>query len=528
MKKSSKPAPAAAKKHKSNQEMDVAERIFNALDIDSRGYVLKAEILGALHDRGILSDDVRIRQTVQGLAARTEKERITLGIFRLLVAPHITLIEKALTGNLVIPDFKNFASFVTNLYNRTLQNKQGEVSGYIPELANVDPQSYALSVCTVDGQRFNIGDCSKKYLARETANVVNYCMALKEHDVVEIHQKVGREPKERGFDYLMLNVDSLPHNPLTGAGALMTGSLVKQSASAKNRFAHVDETWKEMAGGIHPGFDEKAYDSENRIADKDRALAYFMQQKDLFPKGTNVNRHLEFLWRSHAIQTTTEAQAIMAATLANAGVCPTNEREVLTPNIAKNALSIMLMAGMGDHSSEHAFSVGLPAMSGISGVVMIVVPDVMGIVIWSPRVDKNGVSVKGVDFSRKLVERFNFHNFDTSIKNIGKVDPRLKKNETKMKGVMAVTSAASIGDLDELQRLYAAGVDLNEGEYDKRTGIHLAASEGHIEAVKFFIEKEVDVNPKDRWGGTPMADAKREGHKEVMALLKKHGGRESA
>ncbi len=97
-----------------------------------------------------------------------------------------------------------------------------------------------------------------------------------------------------------------------------------------------------------------------------------------------------------------------------------------------------------------------------------------------------------------------------------------------MKGVMAVTSAASIGDLDELQRLYSAGIDLNEGEYDKRTGIHLAASEGHLEAVKFFIEKNVDINPKDRWGGTPLADAKREGHTAVFELLKKHGGAEKA
>src|SRR6185369_8406158 len=102
-------------------------------------------------------------------------------------------------------------------------------------------------------------------------------------------------------------------------------------------------------------------------------------------------------------------QAVMAATLANAGVCPTNEREVLKPSTAKHCLSIMALAGMNDYSSEYAFSIGLPAISGVSGVMMIVVPDVMGIAIWSPRIDQNGNSVKGLDFSQKLVERFNFH-----------------------------------------------------------------------------------------------------------------------
>lgn len=514
-------------KSKINQDMDVIERIFNALDIDSKGYIVKNDLITALHDRGILKDDIRIRQTASGLKQYSDLDHISLNSFRSLVNPHITLIEKALTGGLVIPDFKNFASFVTNLYNRTLQNKEGKTSDYIPDLASINPDSYALSVCTVDGQRFNVGDYATKYLARETANPINYCLALKENDEVTVNEHVGRAAKEKGFDYLMLNQEGLPHNPLSGAGAL-TMSLLISGITTLDRFNSVQKIWKAFSGGSAPSIAEKALSSEKRIADKDRALAYFMQQKGLFPKGADVKEHLEFLWRCYAIETTTEAQAVMAATLANAGVCPTDGQEVVPPRIAKNCLSVMLVAGMQDYSSEYAFSVGLPAISGTSGAVVIVVPDVMGIAIWSPRIDENGNSIKGIDFSNKLVERFNFHMFDTSLKNNNKVDPRLKKNETKMRGVMAVTSAASIGDLDELQRLYAAGVDLNEGEYDKRTGIHLAASEGHLDAVKFFIEKQVDINPKDRWGGTPLADAKREGHKEVQELLIQHGGAEEA
>ncbi len=510
-----------------NQEMDVVERIFHALDADSKGHVTKGDFIQALHDRGILADDVRIRQTTLGLKQYKDNGPITYTDFRKLVSPHITLIEKALTGGLVIPDFKNFASFVTNLYNRTLQNTEGKPSDYTPELSNVDADAYALSVCTVDGQRFNIGNYSNKYLARETANPINYAISLQESDEKTVHEHVGRAPKEKGFDYLMLNQDGLPHNPLSGAGALMVCSMINGKTS-QSRFESVQKFWKALAGGMTPGMNEKAFASEKRIDDKDRALAYFMQQKGLFPKGADVNEHLEFLWRCFAIETTTEAQAVMAATLANAGVCPTDGQEVLSSPTVKNCLSIMLAAGMQDYSSEYAFSVGLPAVSGTSGVVMIAVPDVMGITIWSPRIDGSGSSLKGLDFSNKLIERFNFHMFDTSLKNINKVDPRLKKNETKMRGVMSVTSAASIGDIDELQRLHAAGVDLNEGEYDKRTGIHLAASEGHLEAVRFFIEKNVDINPKDRWGGTPLADAKREGHKEVLELLKKHGGSEKA
>lgn len=507
---------------------DPAERIFLALDVSSKGYIHRDDLLQALNDRGILADDARIRQTVAGLHTFKDNDQITVKAFRELVAPHITLIEKALTGELVIPDFKNFASFITNLYNRTLQNKGGTVSNFIPELAKMDPDKYALSVCTVDGQRFNIGNYKQRYLARSTVNPINYALALQEHGEIGVHEKVGRASKEKGFDYLMLNQAGNPHNPLTGSGALMIGSMIQANGSAASRRTKVEEMWAALSGNNKPTLNEDAFASEKRVADSDRALAYFMQQQGLFPRGTNVNQHLEFLWHCFALETTTEAQAVMAATIANAGVCPTNEQEILTPSIARHTLSVMFMAGMQDYSSEYAFSVGLPAVSSIAGVVMIVVPDVLGVVVWSPRIDENGNSIKGIDFSNKLTERFNFHNFDSALKNIGKVDPRLKKNATKMSGVMAVTSAASIGDVDELQRLYAAGVDLNEAEYDGRTGIHLAASEGHLEAVQFFIDKRVNINPKDRWGGTPLADAKREGHKEVLALLKKHGGRVEA
>ena len=90
---------------------------------------------------------------------------------------------------------------------------------------------------------------------------------------------------------------------------------------------------------------------------------------------------------------------------------------------------------------------------------------------------------------------------------------------------MVVCWAASQGDVHELQRLYTSGVDLAAADYDGRTGIHLAASEGHLEAVKFLVAKGVDVNPKDRFGGTPLADAKRGNFKKVIDFLKKHNAK---
>jgi glutaminase len=97
--------------------------------------------------------------------------------------------------------------------------------------------------------------------------------------------------------------------------------------------------------------------------------------------------------------------------------------------------------------------------------------------------------------------------------------------DQQLQDSMVVCWAGSQGDVHELQRLYASGVNLAAADYDGRTGIHLAASEGHLEAVKFLIAKGVPASPKDRWGGTPLIDAKRGNFKKVIAVLKEHNAK---
>lgn len=46
------------------------------------------------------------------------------------------------------------------------------------------------------------------------------------------------------------------------------------------------------------------------------------------------------------------------------------------------------------------------------------------------------------------------------------------------------------------------GVSPNVADYDKRTPLHLAASEGHVECVQLLLSHWADVNALDRMGGT--------------------------
>ena len=53
-------------------------------------------------------------------------------------------------------------------------------------------------------------------------------------------------------------------------------------------------------------------------------------------------------------------------------------------------------------------------------------------------------------------------------------------------------------------------VNLNVGDYDARTALHLAASNGCLEATSWLLQQEsVDKSPVDRVLGTPLSDALR-------------------
>ena len=86
-------------------------------------------------------------------------------------------------------------------------------------------------------------------------------------------------------------------------------------------------------------------------------------------------------------------------------------------------------------------------------------------------------------------------------------------------------SAASRGDVEAVERMIKSSGNIDAGDYDGRTCLHLAASEGEVEMVRFLIEKGADIHVLDRWGGTPLSDAIRHRRDEVAKVLRKAGAR---
>ena len=437
-----------------------------------------------------------------------------------------SLLERSLRGELVIPQFADFAEHIRRLYEEARENDAGEAASYIPQLARVEPEQFGVAVCTIDGQRLNLGDFDSKFTFQSTCKPMLYCGALEAMGEETVHRHVGREPSGLSFNELTLNKAGLPHNPMINAGAIMCSSLWHPTLPMADRFERFTDLIETLSGGIRPGFDNATFHSEKETADRNFALAHHMRERGAFPEETDIFKTLDLFFSACSIEITVETFATIAATFANGGICPSTGTRVFADSTVKNCLSLMGSCGMYDYSGEFAFRVGIPAKSGVSGAIFAVIPNVMGIAAWSPRLDSCGNSVRGVEFLTKLVETFNFHNYD-SLVDSRKIDPRARRQTIEANATFSAIHAASRGDVGELKRLVAYGHDLSKADYDGRTPLHLASVEGHVSAVRYLLSQGVEREPVDRWDNRPLDDARQNGHGEVVALLEKSPANDS-
>ncbi|KAH9680242.1 Potassium channel SKOR [Citrus sinensis] len=80
-------------------------------------------------------------------------------------------------------------------------------------------------------------------------------------------------------------------------------------------------------------------------------------------------------------------------------------------------------------------------------------------------------------------------------------------------------TAVARGDSDFLKRVLSNGVDPNSRDYDHRTPLHIAASEGLYLMAKLLLEAGASVFTKDRWGNTPLDEGRMCGNKNLIKLL---------
>ncbi|MFI6676504.1 glutaminase A [Kribbella sp. NPDC050470] len=408
--------------------MDVSElthrRLFDALDKDGDGRVWAWELLSPLGRAGIQPGDPRVRAALadlrdpdgKPLGIDSQPVQIDYQQFVAIAQHGDGIVQRALQGDLAVSpaEFAELARGLQRIYAEVEPNRDGEVAQYIPTLKDADPERFGIAICTADGQVFEVGDTQLPFSVQSTSKPFSYAMALEELGADEVHQWVGQEQSGGTFNDYRLSLDAhrRPLNPMINAGAIGTLALVDSGSDESARMRTVKETWTAMMGRP-PGSDVETFLAERDTGDGNRGLASLMAAEQML-KGANgregAERAAEFYFQVCSLEVDASRLAAAGATLANGGVAPYSGERVFSRETTGRVLSVMGHSGMYNDSGKFADQVGLPSKSGVSGNVMMVVPDKrLAVVTFSPRLDEAGNSVRGVEVCRRLVNEFGLH-----------------------------------------------------------------------------------------------------------------------
>uniref|UniRef100_A0A8C2A1Z9 glutaminase n=1 Tax=Cyprinus carpio TaxID=7962 RepID=A0A8C2A1Z9_CYPCA len=487
--------------------------------------------LAALRGTGLLTSDPRLKDCMQQIHQAVQESVGTAmmdqELFRKCVGSNIVLLTQAFQRKFIIPEFESFTSLINHLYYNAQAQKGGKVANYIPQLAKFSPDLWGVSLCTVDGQRHAIGDTNLPFCLQSCVMPLEYALAVHEAGTEQVHKYVGKEPSGLKFNKLYLDEEDKPHNPMVNAGAIVISSLLKPGSNKAEKFDFMMDYLKKMAGREYVAFSNATFQSEKETGDRNYAIGYYLKEKKCFPSGADMMAALDFYFQLCSIEVTCESGSVMAATLANGGICPITGEQVLSAEAVRNTLSLMHSCGMYDFSGQFAFHVtnylNKITVIVLSGAVLLVVPNIMGVMCWSPALDRVGNSIRGIHFCQELVSLFNFHNYDNLRHFVKKLDPRRQTGHERNKSVVDLMFAAYSGDVSALRRIALSAVNMELTDYDTRTALHVASAEGHLDTVKFLTHTcKVNPNAKDRWGNTPLDDAMQFGHNAVVKVLQEY------
>jgi len=273
--------------------------------------------------------------------------------------------------------------------------KDGKVADYIPALAGVDKHQFAMTITLFDGTQFSVGKHETLFSIQSISKVFGFTLALKFFKS-KLYNRIGVEPSGNPFNSLVqLEYEQgKPRNPFINAGAInITDALI-------NHYGDNERTNREILKFVQALSNDESICSNKEVAHSEmehgyRNLALANLMKSFNNLDNSVEEVVTTYFNQCAIEMNTQMLSRAMLFLANDGVDPINGTIYITESQSKRINAVMLTCGHYDASGDFAFNVGLPGKSGVGGGIVAVVPELMGIAVWSPGLNAQGNSLVG-------------------------------------------------------------------------------------------------------------------------------------
>jgi glutaminase len=298
---------------------------------------------------------------------------------------------------------------VEKIYNKVKKLKQkGKNAEYIPDIKRGNPNIYAISVCNMKGDIMNFGDYESEVGIESVSKVFTLALALNIHSIKKLIRNIGKTKEQHEFNSMKDVVQLKSHtiNSFVNAGAMATTSLLyDETKSTGDNEKEINklilENMEDFAGRKLK-MNEHLYLSEYKTSQHNKKLIDKLVSYGRFYGDPETV--LKTYTKQCSVMVTSKDIAVMAATLANNGMNPITHKKILNEEKTDYVIEHMAEYGLYNESDSWWEKTYFPAKSGVGGVIMIVIPGIMGIGIVSPPLDKYGNSYKGIETSKLLAD----------------------------------------------------------------------------------------------------------------------------
>ena len=267
---------------------------------------------------------------------------------------------------------------------------RGQVADYIPELAHVSDQHFAMAVCTADGQCLTTGEADLAFSIQSVSKVFTLAIALGRLGD-QLWNRVGREPSGSSFNSVVQleSENGIPRNPFINAGALVITDAILKGRQPRAVLGEVLRFLREAASDDDIHINKAVAASEAAHGHRNLALAHFMAAHG------NLANPPDLTCGTYFHQCAIEMSARQLAMAGRFLMGAPGAARLVSPARVRRINALMMTCGHYDGSGEFAYRVGLPGKSGVGGGILVIAPGRASIAVWSPGLNAQGNSQLG-------------------------------------------------------------------------------------------------------------------------------------
>jgi glutaminase len=294
----------------------------------------------------------------------------------------------------------DYQQILNSIYNEVNQlENNGIIAEYIPELAKVDATKFGISLIDNKQNSFNVGNASESFSIQSISKVYTTALIFSKIGN-DLWKRVNFEPSGNAFNSLVQleHENGIPRNPFINAGALVIADLMLEHF--ENPIADFLAFVRHLSNSDAPNYNLNVVNSEKETGFRNAALVNYIKSYGNIKN--NPEDVLDFYYHQCALEMNCEDLAKSFQVFSNNGINPYNNERLLTSSQCKRLNALMQMCGFYDQAGEFTFKVGLPGKSGVGGGVVAVFPNNYTVAVWSPKLNKKGNSVYGLETLERL------------------------------------------------------------------------------------------------------------------------------